>query len=56
MGGAQIIDRIRQDATAQPAGKAGYGFVGDPSNALISGKGASQKTLYYGYLVYAGVY
>ena len=56
VGVAQIISRIRQDAAAQPAGKAGYGFVGDPSNALISGKGASQKTLYYGYLVFAGAY
>jgi subtilisin len=49
---ANVITRLRGDAAARPAG---YGFVGDPNNPLTSG-GPNPKTLYYGYLVYAGGY
>jgi hypothetical protein len=35
--------------------EASYGFVGDPNNPISSG-GPNPKTLYYGYLVYAGGY
>jgi subtilisin len=53
---SQIIQKIRGDADDQTPGIGGYGFAGDPSNPFTSGKGASQKTLYYGYLVFAGSY
>ena len=49
---AQIRTKLRADAANGPAG---YGFVGDPSNPLSTG-GPSPRTLYYGYLVYAGGY
>lgn len=48
---AGVISKLRSDAAAQ----VGYGFVGDPNNPLTSG-GINPKTLYYGYLVYAGGY
>jgi subtilisin family serine protease len=51
-----IIEQIREDAKDQRSTTPSYGFVGDPSNPLTSGKGASQKTLYYGHLVFAGGY
>ena len=47
-----VITKLRNDAAARPAS---YGFVGDPSNPLTSG-GPNPKTLYYGYLAYAGGY
>ncbi|HEY3058688.1 MAG TPA: S8 family serine peptidase [Chloroflexota bacterium] len=47
-----VISKLRSDAAAQPAS---YGFVGDPNHS-ISGGGPGGKTLYYGYLVYAGGY
>jgi subtilisin len=49
---SQIIAKLRSDAAARPAS---YGFVGDPNNPISSG-GPNPKTLYYGYLVYAGGY
>jgi subtilisin len=49
---ATIISKLRADAAAQPAA---YGFSGDPNMPIKSG-GPNPKTLYYGYLVYAGGY
>ena len=51
-----LIQQVRNDAKAQAAAVTGYGFVGDPGSPVTSGKGASQKKLYYGYLLYAGGY
>ena len=48
----QVMAKLRNDGQAQGAG---YGFVGDPFNPLTTG-GRNPKTLYYGYLVYAGGY
>ena len=53
---SDIIRQIREDAATQRSKTPGYGFVGDPSNPVTSGNGASQKTLYYGYLIFAGSY
>lgn len=53
---SDIIQQFRSDAAAKPAGTRGYGFLGDPSNPLTSGKGASLKTLYYGHLIFGGGY
>jgi subtilisin family serine protease len=47
---AQVMAQLRGDAAAQPSS---YGFVGDPNNPITGGNG---KTLYYGYLLYAGGY
>jgi subtilisin len=52
MSPAQVMARLRANAAAQPAS---YGFVGDPYNPFTSG-GRFPKTLYYGYLAYAGGY
>lgn len=49
---SEVIYWLRQDAAVQPSG---YGFVGDPTNPITTG-GINPKTLYYGYLVYAGGY
>jgi subtilisin len=49
---SNVISRLRADAAVQPAS---YGFVGDPANPLTSG-GPNPRTLYYGFLVYAGGY
>jgi subtilisin len=49
---AQVIAQLRTDASARPAS---YGFVGDPYNP-IQGGGRNPKTLYFGYLTYAGGY
>jgi subtilisin len=51
-GPSSVISKLRSDAAAQPAP---YGFVGDP-NHPVSGGGPTGKTLYYGYLVKAGIY
>jgi subtilisin family serine protease len=51
-GPAGVMTRLRADAAARPAS---YGFVGDPGHPITSG-GPNPKTLYYGYLVYAGGY
>jgi subtilisin family serine protease len=51
-GPSSIMSKLRSDAAAQPAS---YGFVGDPHNPITSG-GPSPQTLYYGYLVKAGIY
>jgi len=40
-----VIDKLRNDATGQPAG---YGFAGDPNSAI--------GDRFYGYLIYAGGY
>ena len=48
-----VVQRLLSDAALKPASD---GFTGDPRNPLTSGKGASQKRLYYGYLLYAGGY
>ena len=50
---SQVMDRLLDDAAAKPAG---YGFTGDPNSPLTSGKGSSQKQLYYGHLVWADGY
>jgi subtilisin len=47
---SQVIAKLRGDAALQPAS---YGFVGDPYSPVLDGRG---RTLYYGYLVYAGGY
>jgi subtilisin family serine protease len=47
-----VITSLRTAATAHSSG---YGFVGDPNNPITSG-GRNPKTLYYGYLVFAGGY
>jgi subtilisin family serine protease len=49
---AQVMSKLRSDAAGRPAS---YGYVGDPHNPITSG-GRNPKTLYYGYLVYAGGY
>ncbi|HEY3079153.1 MAG TPA: S8 family serine peptidase, partial [Chloroflexota bacterium] len=49
---SDVISALRSAAAAQPAS---YGFVGDPGHPITSG-GPNPKTLYYGYLVYAGGY
>ncbi|MGQ0433113.1 MAG: S8 family serine peptidase [Microthrixaceae bacterium] len=51
-GPAAVITRLRADAAAQPGA---YGFAGDPSSPINTG-GAIPKTLYYGFLTYAGGY
>lgn len=51
-GPSAVITKLRTDAAAQPAA---YGFAGDPSSPITIG-GATPKTLYYGYLTYAGGY
>jgi subtilisin family serine protease len=48
---ANVIAKMRSDADAA----AGNGFVGDPDSPIIT-TGKSPKTLYYGYLVFAGGY
>ncbi len=47
---SDIIAKLRGDAAAQPAA---YGFAGDPNNPITTG-GPTPRTLFYGYLVYAG--
>ncbi len=49
---SSVISKLRSDAAAQPAA---YGFVGDPRTPISTG-GRDPKTLYYGYLSYAGGY
>ncbi len=49
---SSVISKLRGDAAAQPGG---YGFIGDPRNAIKSG-GPRGQTLYYGYLAYTGSY
>jgi subtilisin len=49
---SNVISTLRSDAAAQGAG---YGFVGDPDNPIKTG-GRFPKTLYFGYLVFAGGY
>ncbi len=51
-GPSSVISKLRSDAAARLAAQPGYGFVGDPSSPITSGG----KTLYYGYLLYAGGY
>lgn len=46
---SSVIAKLRGDAAAQSAA---YGFAGDPGTPITSGG----KTLYYGYLLYAGGY
>jgi subtilisin len=48
----QVIAKLRDDAASRPAS---YGFLGDPNNPITTG-GPKPKTLYYGYLAYAGGY
>jgi subtilisin len=52
MSPSQVIARLRGDAAGRPAS---YGFLGDPNNPITTG-GPNPKTLYYGYLAYAGSY
>lgn len=47
---AQVIAKLRNDAAAQAVS---YGFMGDPNHPIVDGQG---RTLYFGYLVYAGGY
>jgi subtilisin len=49
---SSVISKLRSDAAAQPAD---YGFVNDPRSPITTG-GRNPKTLYYGYLAYAGGY
>jgi hypothetical protein len=49
---SSVINTVRTDAAGQSAG---YGFVGDPDNPITTA-GRFPKTLYYGYLVFAGGY
>jgi subtilisin family serine protease len=49
-GPSQVIAKLRNDAAAQATS---YGFVGDPNAPVTDGQG---RTLYFGYLVYAGGY
>jgi subtilisin family serine protease len=48
----QVVASLRSAADAHSGT---YGFVGDPDNPMTSG-GRDPKTLYFGYLVYAGGY
>jgi subtilisin len=52
MSPTQVVAKLRADAAARPAS---YGFLGDPNNPITTG-GRFPKTLYYGYLAYAGGY
>jgi subtilisin len=52
MSPSQVIAKLRGDAASRPAS---YGFLGDPNSAITTG-GPKPKTLYYGYLAYAGGY
>jgi subtilisin len=47
-----VLSKLRNDAAGRPSTS---GFTGDPNSPLSSG-GSNPKTLYYGYLVYAGGY
>jgi subtilisin family serine protease len=47
-----VITNLRSDAAARPTS---YGFLGDPNHSITT-TGKSPKTLYYGYLVFAGGY
>jgi subtilisin len=47
---SQVISKLRTDAAAQAAS---YGFLGDPHQPVTDGRG---RTLYFGYMVYAGGY
>ena len=49
----EVIGKLRSDAADQPTS---YGFEGDPDDPYTSGNPRNLKTLYYGYLIYAGGY
>ena len=51
---SQVISKLRSDAAARSAS---YGFAGDPHNPItVNGGPGGTKTLFYGYLAYAGGY
>jgi subtilisin family serine protease len=53
---AQIIQKLRADAADHASADAGYGFTGDPDHPVTSGGRRRPRTLYFGFLTWAGGY